>query len=46
MSKGPHRLVIVGHGDAGLTAAIAAAEAARSHDRAVEIVLVEKAAEE
>ena len=45
MSKGPHRLVIVGHGAAGLTAAIAAAEAARSHDRAVEIVLVEKAAE-
>ncbi len=46
MSAGPHRLVIVGHGAAGLTAAVAAAEAARFHDRAVEVVLVDKAAEE
>ena len=43
MSKVPHRLVVVGHGAAGLSAALAAAEAARSHDRAVEITLVEKA---
>jgi tricarballylate dehydrogenase len=46
MNAGRHRLVIVGHGAAGLTAAVAAAEAARFHDRAVEVVLVEKAAEE
>jgi tricarballylate dehydrogenase len=46
MSRGPHRLVIVGHGAAGLTAAIAAAEAARSRNRAVEITLVEKAGQE
>jgi tricarballylate dehydrogenase len=46
MGRVPHRLVIVGHGAAGLTAAIAAAEAARFHDRAVEITLMEKAAQE
>jgi succinate dehydrogenase/fumarate reductase flavoprotein subunit len=46
MSKVPHRLVVVGHGAAGLTAAVAAAEAARSHDLAVEITLLEKAAPE
>jgi tricarballylate dehydrogenase len=46
MSKVPHRLVVVGHGAAGLTAAVAAAEAARSYDRAVDITLVEKATQE
>jgi tricarballylate dehydrogenase len=46
MSKAPHRLVIVGHGAAGLAAAIGAAEAARFHGTAVEITLVEKAAQE
>jgi succinate dehydrogenase/fumarate reductase flavoprotein subunit len=46
MSKVPHRLVVVGHGAAGLAAAVAAAEAARSHDLAVEITLLEKAAQE
>jgi tricarballylate dehydrogenase len=46
MSKVPHRLVVVGHGAAGLSAALAAAEVARSHDRAVEITVVEKAAPE
>src|SRR5271169_6741749 len=46
MSKVPHRLVVVGHGAAGLTAAVAAAEAARSQGRAVEITLVEKATQE
>jgi len=40
----PHRLVIVGHGAAGLAAAVAAAETARSQGMAVEITLVEKAA--
>jgi tricarballylate dehydrogenase len=38
-----HRLVIVGHGAAGLASAVAAAEAARVHGKAVEITLVEKA---
>src|SRR5450631_2577071 len=46
MGKMAHRLVIVGHGAAGLAAALAAAEAARVHDRAVEITLVEKAQQE
>ena len=46
MSKVPHRLVVIGHGAAGLTAAVAAAEAARSHDLAVEITLLEKAPQE
>jgi tricarballylate dehydrogenase len=46
MGKVAHRLVIVGHGAAGLSAALAAAEAARAHDWAVEITLVEKAQQE
>ena len=46
MSKVPHRLVVVGHGAAGLTAAVAAAEAARARRLAVEITLLEKAAAE
>jgi tricarballylate dehydrogenase len=45
-SKVPHRLVVVGHGAAGLSAALAAAEAARRRDLAVDVTLVEKAAEE
>src|SRR5258706_16185831 len=46
MSKTPHRLVVVGHGAAGLSAALTAAEAARRHDLPVEVTLVEKAPEE
>jgi tricarballylate dehydrogenase len=46
MSKAPHRLVVVGHGAAGLSAALAAAETARRHDFPLEVTLVEKAAEE
>jgi tricarballylate dehydrogenase len=46
MSKSPHRLVVVGHGAAGLAAALTAAEAARRHDLPVEVTLVEKAPEE
>jgi len=46
MSKSPHRLVVVGHGAAGLSAALTAAEAARRHDLPVEVTLVEKAPEE
>jgi tricarballylate dehydrogenase len=45
MSKVP-RLVVVGHGAAGLAAAVAAAEAALSRDLAVNIALVEKASED
>ena len=45
-SKVPHRLVIVGHGAAGLSAALAAAEAARRRDLAVDVTMVEKAVEE
>src|SRR5580693_2040818 len=40
------RLVVVGHGAAGLAAALAAAEEARKHTMAFEIVVMEKAAEE
>jgi tricarballylate dehydrogenase len=46
MSKVPPRLVVVGHGAAGLSAALTAAEAARQRDFAVEVTLVEKATEE
>src|SRR5229473_5106254 len=46
MSKSPHRLVVVGHGAAGLAAALTAAEAARRHDLPVEVTLVEKAPED
>jgi tricarballylate dehydrogenase len=46
MSKSPHRLVVVGHGAAGLSAALAAVETARRHDFPVEVTLVEKAPEE
>ena len=38
-----HRIVMVGHGAAGLAAAVAAAEMARARGRIVEIVLLEKA---
>src|SRR5579864_5266466 len=40
------RLVVVGHGAAGLAAAVGAAEAARHHELAVNITLIEKASEE
>jgi tricarballylate dehydrogenase len=45
-SQAPHRLVVVGHGAAGLSAALAAAEAAPWHGLAVDVTLVEKAPEE
>ncbi len=38
-----HRLVVVGHGAAGLAAAVAAAETARARELNVEITLLEKA---
>jgi tricarballylate dehydrogenase len=46
LSRKVHRLVIVGHGAAGLAAAVAAAEAARVHGKAVGITLVEKASQD
>src|SRR6266446_545036 len=46
MSKARRRLVVVGHGAAGLAAALTAAETARRHDLPVEVTLVEKAPEE
>lgn len=46
MRKAPHQVFVVGHGAAGLTAALAAAETARRHDVPVQVTLVEKAAEE
>src|ERR1700691_4046583 len=42
MSKAPFRLAVIGHRAAGLTAALAAAEAARLHDLAADITVVEK----
>jgi tricarballylate dehydrogenase len=45
MSKARRRLVVVGHGAAGLSAALTAAEAARRHEFHVEVTLVEKAPE-
>src|SRR4029079_13141376 len=42
----PLNLVVVGHGAAGLTAALAAAEEARCHSLAVTITLLEKASEQ
>jgi tricarballylate dehydrogenase len=46
LSKTPHRLVVVGHGAAGLAAALAAVERARVQDLAVDVTVVDKAAEE
>jgi tricarballylate dehydrogenase len=42
-SEGAHRLVVVGHGAAGLAAAVAAAEMARARGLDAEITLLEKA---
>jgi len=46
MSQAPHRLVVIGHGAAGLAAALAAAEAMRRRGLRGDIALVEKASEE
>jgi tricarballylate dehydrogenase len=45
MTQDPRTLVIVGHGAAGLAAAVSAAEQARTRDLCVEIRLLEKSAE-
>jgi tricarballylate dehydrogenase len=45
MTQKPQKLVVVGHGAAGLAAALAAAEQARSRGLRIDITLVEKSAE-
>jgi len=45
MSQNPQRLIIVGHGAAGLAAALSAAEQAHSRGLCIEITLLEKARE-
>src|SRR5262249_26909976 len=46
MSKAPHRLVVVGHGAAGLAAVLAAVETARRPDLGGGVTFVEQAGEE
>lgn len=45
MKRNPQKLVIVGHGAAGLAAAVSAAEHARSRSLPIEITLLEKSRE-
>jgi tricarballylate dehydrogenase len=45
MTQNPQKLVVVGHGAAGLAAALSAAERARSRDRRIDITLLEKSPE-
>ena len=45
MNREPQKLVIIGHGAAGLAAAVSAAEQARSRDVLLEITLLEKSRE-
>jgi tricarballylate dehydrogenase len=46
MTQNPKRLIVVGHGAAGLAAALSAAEEARSRGLAVDITLLEKSRED
>ncbi|HUC62259.1 MAG TPA: FAD-dependent oxidoreductase [Alphaproteobacteria bacterium] len=46
MSGAARTLIVVGQGAAGLAAALSAAEAARAQGRSIEIILVDKAAED
>src|SRR3981081_3457109 len=46
MTRNPQKLVVVGHGAAGLTAAVSAAEQARDLGLFVEIALLEKSRED
>jgi tricarballylate dehydrogenase len=46
MASKMQRLVIIGHGAAGLAAALSAAEEARSRDLRLDVMLLEKAAEQ
>src|SRR6266550_889430 len=45
MTQDPQRLVVVGHGAAGLAAALAAAEQARSRGLCIDVTLLEKSRE-
>ena len=45
MDRNPKKLVVVGHGAAGLAAALSAAEQARSQGTAIDITVVEKSRE-
>jgi tricarballylate dehydrogenase len=45
MTQKPQKLVVVGHGAAGLAAALSAAEQARSHGLRIDITLLEKSRE-
>jgi tricarballylate dehydrogenase len=45
MTRNPAKLVVVGHGAAGLAAALSAAEAARSRGLGIDIALLEKSRE-
>jgi tricarballylate dehydrogenase len=46
MARNPRKLVVVGHGAAGLAAAVAAAEQARDRGLAIEITVLEKSRED
>ena len=46
MPRNPHRLIVVGHGAAGLAAALSAAEQARSGGVPIDVTLLEKARED
>src|ERR1700730_13970488 len=46
MSQNPHRLVVVGHGAAGLAAALSAAEQAKSRGVSIDITVLEKSRED
>src|SRR6202166_1466300 len=46
MSQPPHRLIVVGHGAAGLAAALSAAEQAKSNDVPIDITVLEKSSED
>ena len=46
MTRNPQKLVVIGHGAAGLAAALSAAERARDRDLAVDITLLEKSRED
>ncbi len=45
MNEGSRHIVVIGHGAAGLAAALAAAETARTQGRAARITLIDKAPE-
>jgi len=46
MSQSPHRLIVVGHGAAGLAAALSAVEQAKSRGVPIDITVLEKSSED